>query len=200
MALALVRAIASTGSLSLGGVELEQAELAELRRHIVLVEQQAVLVRGTVRENLLLGATGTTDEQLREVLSELGLDGWLAAQRGGLDAPLGGRGTRLSGGQAQRLAIARALLRHPRVLVLDESTSALDAASEQLVLDAIDRRRSHGMAVLLVSHRISILHRADAVLVLQDGQLAETGQPAGLLADPHSLFSQMAVREADYMG
>ncbi len=194
---ALVRAVPSTGECSYGGIPLESAPLREVRSHLLLVSQEAVMVRGTLRENLLLGLEHIEDAELVAVLEELGLGTWLASQKQGLDTRLGDRATRLSGGQRQRLALARALIRRPKVLILDESTSALDAASEQLVLAAVEARRTAGMAVLMISHRISILHGADRIVVLREGQVAESGTPEQLLAQPDSLFSRMAVREAD---
>lgn len=194
---ALVRSIPSTGEVSFGGVDLNEVAAAELRARMILVSQEAVMVRGTIRENLLLGLKDVDDEQLMSVLAELGLESWLKAQKDGLETKLGDRSTRLSGGQRQRLALARALVRNPAVLILDESTSALDSASEQLVLAAINARCAQGMAVLMISHRISILGSAAQVIVLREGTVAESGAPADLLADSNSLFSRMAVREAD---
>ncbi|MGP9651230.1 amino acid ABC transporter ATP-binding/permease protein [Glutamicibacter sp. AOP38-B1-38] len=194
---ALVRALPAGGRLSFGGAALDAVPLQALRSRIVVVSQEAVMVRGTVRENLLLGTTGTTDEELRAVLEELGLGEWLEQQPQGLDTRLADRSTRLSGGQRQRLALARALLRHPALLVMDESTSALDAASEALVLKAINERRGYGMGVLMISHRLSIVQEASEVLVLREGRVVETGSPQQLLADGTSEFYQMVLREND---
>lgn len=197
IAAALVRSVEAEGMASFAGVQLEDASLAQLRQRIILVSQEAVMIRGTLRENLLLGAEGISDAAMEAVLEELGLGPWLRKQKDGLQTRLGDRFARLSGGQRQRVALARALLRQPAVLILDESTSALDASSEQLVLDAVERRRAEGMAVLMISHRLSILHRAQSVLVLRDGRVCERGAAQDLLADEQSLFSRMSVREAD---
>ncbi|MGP9786704.1 amino acid ABC transporter ATP-binding/permease protein [Glutamicibacter sp. 287] len=197
IAAALVRALPAGGRLSFGAVALDAVPLELLRARIVVVSQEAVMVRGTVRENLLLGSAGTTDAQLWAVLHELGLGEWLEQQPQGLDTRLADRSTRLSGGQRQRLALARALLRHPALLVMDESTSALDAASEALVLKAINERRGYGMGVLMISHRLSILQEASEVLVLREGRVIETGSPEQLLADGTSEFYQMVLREND---
>ena len=194
IAAALVRSVEAEGMASFADVQLEAASLAQLRQRIILVSQEAVMVRGTLRENLLLGAEGISDAAMEAVLEELGLGPWLCKQKDGLQTRLGDRFARLSGGQRQRIALARALLRQPAVLILDESTSALDAASEQLVLAAVEARRTAGMAVLMISHRISILHRAQSVLVLRDGRVCERGAAQDLLADEQSLFSRMSVR------
>ncbi|MEF9981441.1 MAG: ABC transporter ATP-binding protein [Glutamicibacter sp.] len=197
VAAALVRSVEAAGTASFGDVPLEAASLAQLRNRIILVSQEAVMIRGTLRENLLLGAEGISDAEMEEVLEELGMGPWLRKQKAGLQTRLGDRFARLSGGQRQRVALARALLRNPAVLILDESTSALDARSEQLVLEAVERRRGEGMAVLMISHRLSILARAQNVLVLHEGVVLERGAAPALLADGQSLFSRMAVREAD---
>ncbi|WP_404286810.1 amino acid ABC transporter ATP-binding/permease protein [Glutamicibacter arilaitensis] len=197
IASALARALPAGGTLSLGGVSLDAVPLQVLRSRIVVVSQEAVMVRGTIRENLLLGITGTTDAELCSVLDELGLGQWLSQQPKGLDTRLADRSTRLSGGQRQRLALARALVRHPALLIMDESTSGLDAASERLVMNAINERRGYGMGVLMISHRLSILEEATEVLVLREGRIAESGSPARLLADASTLFYQMVLREND---
>lgn len=197
IAAALVRSVQAAGQASFGEVPLADASLEQLRQRIILVSQEAVMIRGTLRENLLLGADGISDAEMEAVLEELGMGPWLRQQKDGMQTRLGDRFARLSGGQRQRVALARALLRQPAVLILDESTSALDASSEQLVLEAVERRRSKGMAVLMISHRLSILNQAQSVLVLHDGQVRERGAAQELLADEQSLFSRMSVREAD---
>lgn len=194
---AIVKALPSNGHISFGPVPWEEASAAEIRSRIVLVAQEAVMVRASIRDNLLLGIQDIDDQQLLEVLDELGLTQWLQGQKQGLDTMLGDRSTRLSGGQRQRLALARALIRQPAVLLMDESTSALDSQSEQLVLKAINARRAQGMAVLMISHRISILGQASQVVVLREGSVAEVGTPVELLRNEKSLFARMAVREAD---
>src|SRR5690606_28200035 len=162
-----------SGITTFGQVPLADASLDELRRRISLVSQEAVMVRGTLRENLLLGAEGISDEAMEEVLEELGLGAWLRKQKQGLQTRLGDRFTRLSGGQRQRLALARALLRNPAVLILDESSSALDERSEQLVHQAVAARAREGMAVLMISHRLSILEQAQEILVMHEGKVVE---------------------------
>ncbi|WP_347037916.1 ABC transporter ATP-binding protein [Glutamicibacter halophytocola] len=193
----MVRALEYTGTISFGGVDITAASLEDLRRKVILVSQEALTVRGTVRDNLLLGMEGISDGQLVAVLEELGLATWLAQQKSGLDTRLGDRGARVSGGQRQRLALARALIREPAVLILDESTSALDAATEQCVLEAVERRRQQGMAVLMISHRLATVGQAQMIVVLDEGVVAERGNASELLAQADSLFSQMAMREVD---
>ncbi|KSU64217.1 amino acid ABC transporter ATP-binding/permease protein [Arthrobacter sp. NIO-1057] len=197
VAAALVRAIDYTGTISFGDVDITTASLDKLRQKIILVSQESLIVRGTVRDNLLLGRQGITDEQLISVLEELGLGDWLTGQKSGLDTRLGDRATRLSGGQRQRLALARALIRKPAVLIMDESSSALDVASEQLVLQAVERRRLQGMSVVMISHRLATAGQAQLTMVIDNGVVAESGRAAELLAREDSLFSQMAIREVD---
>jgi len=197
IAAALVRSLNYDGKITFGGVNITEASLSQLRTKVMLVTQEAVMVRGTLRENLQLGQSEFSDEQLEQVLGELGLDAWLSQQKSGLDTRLGDRSSRLSGGQRQRLALARALIRDPKVLILDESTSALDSASEHLVLQAIERRRQLGMSVIMISHRLATVSHADQILVLDDGAVAETGSAEQLLKDQKSMFSLMAIREMD---
>ena len=197
VAAALVRALPATGRVRLDSVDTDALPLAELRSRLVLVAQNDSLVRGTLRENLQLGREDLTDAQLVAVLDELGLGPWLQAQRAGLDTRLGERGSRISGGQRQRLALARALLRGPQVLILDEATSALDTHTEALVLSALERRVTAGMGLVMISHRLGVLRDFEQVLVLHEGTLAEAGPAARLAADPGSRYARMLRREID---
>lgn len=197
VAQALVRALDSQGTLLLDSRDLKELALHELRERLVVVSQNDSLIRGTVRENLLLGREDIADSQLISLLGELGLGAWFTAQRLGLDTRLGERGSRISGGQRQRLVLARALLRNPRILLLDEATSALDTQTEQAVLALLERRSAAGMGLLMISHRLAVLENFDSVLVLDRGQLREHGAAARLLADESSLFARMRRRELD---
>lgn len=197
IAAALLRAVPASGTMLLDGVELGQLDTQQLRAHVALVAQDDSLVRGTLRENLLLGSMGINDQQLQALLEEVGLGPWLATQRSGLDTRLGERGSRISGGQRQRLTLVRALLRNPRILILDEATSALDAATEQLVMAAVQRRVETGTGLLMISHRLGVLEDFEQVLVLDQGRQAERGGAAHLLANPASLFARMRLRELE---
>lgn len=195
LAAALLRAVDSHGTVLLDGVPIDELTLSDLRTALVLVAQDDSLVRGTLRENLTLGRTGMTDATLAGVLQELGLGQWFAAQREGLDTRLGERGSRISGGQRQRLVLARALLREPQFLILDEATSALDTHTETLVMQALARRVDAGMGLLMISHKLGVLQDFAEVIVLADGEVIERGSAAALLDRPDSLFARMRRRE-----
>lgn len=195
LAAALLRAVDSHGTVLLDGVPIDELTLSDLRTALVLVAQDDSLVRGTLRENLTLGRTGMTDATLAGVLQELGLGQWFAAQREGLDTRLGERGSRISGGQRQRLVLARALLREPQFLILDEATSALDTHTETLLMQALARRVDAGMGLLMISHKLGVLQDFAEVIVLADGEVIERGSAAALLDRPDSLFARMRRRE-----
>lgn len=195
LAAALLGAVDSHGTVLLDGVPIDELTLSDLRTALVLVAQDDSLVRGTLRENLTLGRTGMTDATLAGVLQELGLGQWFAAQRDGLDTRLGERGSRISGGQRQRLVLARALLREPQFLILDEATSALDTHTETLVMQALARRVDAGMGLLMISHKLGVLQDFAEVIVLADGEVIERGSAAALLDRPDSLFARMRRRE-----
>jgi ATP-binding cassette, subfamily B, bacterial MsbA len=146
------------------------------------VSQDTVLFNDTVRSNIAYGAAGRfTDEQVTAAARAANAHGFIMELPQGYDTVLGERGTRLSGGQRQRLAIARALLTDPPILVLDEATSALDTESERLVQEAIDRLLA-GRTVFVIAHRLSTVVHADQILVLERGEIVERGTHAELLA------------------
>ncbi|MCM2258300.1 MAG: ATP-binding cassette domain-containing protein, partial [Vicinamibacteria bacterium] len=153
------------------------------RRQVGVVEQEPFLFSTSVGENLRCGAPDATDERVVAALDAACASTFVAALPGGLDARVGERGVQLSGGQRQRLAIARALLRDPRVLVLDEATSALDAESEALVQEALARLQA-GRTTLVIAHRLSTVRNADRVVVLDHGRIVQQGPHARLLEQP----------------
>ncbi|WXL26832.1 ABC transporter ATP-binding protein [Ectopseudomonas mendocina] len=161
------------GRITLDGCDLRELDLFELRRSIAVVSQETVLFRGTLAENLAYSAPTATREELQRVAHLARLDDLIERLPLGLDSPIGERGQQLSGGQKQRIAIARALLQDPRILVLDEATSAVDEATEQEVIAAIDQLFA-GRTRILISHRPSTLREADLSLRLEQGQLHES--------------------------
>ncbi|WFC62725.1 ABC transporter ATP-binding protein [Pseudomonas sp. REST10] len=158
------------GRVLLDGIDLRELDLFALRRSIAVVSQDIVLFRGTLAENLSYSAPSASREALQRVARLARLDELIASLPQGLDSPLGERGQQLSGGQRQRIAIARALLQEPRILVLDEATSAVDEATEREVIAAIDQLFA-GRTRILISHRPSTLREADLSLCLQQGRL-----------------------------
>ena len=168
------------GRITLDGRDLRDIDLQSLRDLIGAVPQDVTLFHGTVRENIAYGSPGATLDQIVEAARRANADAFIRALPGGYDAPIGEGGIGFSGGQRQRLAIARALLRDPKLLILDEATSALDAESEGAVQDALAELMK-GRTTLIIAHRFSTIVGADQILVMDQGNIIERGTHAGLL-------------------
>jgi ATP-binding cassette, subfamily B, bacterial MsbA len=169
------------GRILLDGIDTREIKLPALRSLTGIVSQETVLFHDSVRNNIAYGATGKyTQAQIEEAAKAANAHEFIAELPQGYDTLLGERGTRLSGGQRQRLAIARALLTDPPILILDEATSALDTESERLVQEAVDRLLQ-GRTVFVIAHRLSTITHADQILVLDRGEIAERGTHAELL-------------------
>ncbi|MFE3851004.1 ABC transporter ATP-binding protein [Streptomyces griseorubiginosus] len=170
----------TTGRLLLDGTDMNTLDLRTYRRFLSVVPQESILFDGTVRENVAYGMDDADEETVRAALRDANALEFVDRLPRGLDTLVGERGARLSGGQRQRLAIARALIRDPRVLVLDEATSALDTRSEALVQQAL-ARLLHGRTTFVVAHRLSTVRGADRIVVLGEGRILETGTHEELL-------------------
>lgn len=168
------------GAISLGGVELRAIDRAQLRDQLGYVQQNSPTLAGTIRDNLLLGNPGASDDECVAVLRQVNLGGVVDRSPAGLDAQVGEAGVRLSGGEQQRLAIARTLLAAPPILLLDESTSALDGENEALMRGALDTV-SQGRSMLMIAHRLSTVADADEILVLDGGRIIGRGTHEQLL-------------------
>jgi ATP-binding cassette, subfamily B, bacterial len=168
------------GRILLDGRDMETLDLRDYRSFLSVVPQESILFEDTVRENVTYGMEGVSEETLRAALRDANALEFVQRLPLGLDTVVGERGARLSGGQKQRLAIARALIRDPRVLVLDEATSALDSHSEALIQQAL-RRLVRGRTVFVVAHRLSTVKGADRIVVMDDSRIVETGTHEELL-------------------
>ncbi len=168
------------GCVKVDGTDVRDYDLQQLRGKVGIVLQKAVLFAGTIRENLLWGNENATEEELKEAIHAAQVDEVVFDGKGGLDAAVEQEGRNFSGGQKQRLTIARALVRHPEILILDDSASALDFATDAKLRKAI-RELSGEMTVFIVSQRASTIQYADQILVLDDGEIAGCGTHEELL-------------------
>lgn len=164
----------SSGTVSLDGVELRQVQPQDIADVVSVVAQESYLLHASVRENLLWAAPNADEQQLWNALEAAQIAELIRSLPEGIDTQVGQRGHRFSGGEQQRLAIARTMLRQPKVLVLDEATSALDTVTEALVQQALDEL-ALGRTTLLIAHRLSTVLRADKIVVLDEGQIIESG-------------------------
>ena len=170
----------TSGRMLLDGVDMETLDLRTYRQFIAVVPQHTVLLAGSIRENILYGLVGAGEKKLREVIEAANVAEFVDRLPNGLDTSIGEHGSKLSGGQRQRIAVARALIRDPRIIILDEATSALDVISEALVQEAIDHLVAD-RTTLIVAHRLSTVRKADRIVVLKDGRCIECDPPARLL-------------------
>ncbi|GAA1033625.1 MULTISPECIES: ABC transporter ATP-binding protein [Amycolatopsis] len=181
------------GRIMLAGDDISRCDRAEVRQRIAYVEQDTPMLAGTFRENLVYAAPGSDPAAIADVLALTGLDRLVQQLPDGLDTPVGVRGVTLSGGERQRLAIARALLRRPQVLLLDEVTAHLDARSEHTLRRTIEAA-SRECTVLLIAHRLSTVTSAHRLVVLDQGRVRSTGTHAELLAtDP--MYRELAATQ-----
>ncbi|MEZ4804190.1 MAG: ABC transporter ATP-binding protein [Bacteroidia bacterium] len=168
------------GSIEIDGVDIRKYKLDDLRSLMGIVTQEAILFNDTIANNILFGQKGHTMQEIEEAAKLANAFEFIQNTEMGFDTVIGERGSKLSGGQRQRLAIARALLRNPPILILDEATSALDNESEKLVQQALDNLRE-GRTTLVIAHRLSTIQDADEIIVLDKGRVVERGTHQDLL-------------------
>jgi ABC transporter fused permease/ATP-binding protein len=171
----------SSGKVTFEAEDVRRLRLSELRKAMALVAQEPVLFSGTIRQNIAYGKEDAPQEDVEAAARDAHAHDFITAMPQGYDTPVGERGVKLSGGQRQRLAIARAILANPRVLVLDEATSNLDSESEALVQEALGRLM-RGRTTLVIAHRLSTVRDADRIVVLEHGRIVETGTHEQLMA------------------
>jgi subfamily B ATP-binding cassette protein MsbA len=169
------------GSITVDGVDIARMRLDDLRGAIAIVPQETLLFNGTILENIRYGRLEANDDEVYAAAHEANADEFVRALPDGYATMVGERGIRLSGGQRQRIAIARAILRDPRILILDEATSALDSHSEVLIEEALDRLLP-GRTTLIIAHRLSTIRRATKILYIEGGVVRESGTHESLIA------------------
>lgn len=178
------------GSILFDGVDIRKATLSSLRGQIGLVTQETILFNDTVRNNLTYGVESFTKEELREAARAACALEFIEELTLGFDTVIGERGHRLSGGQRQRLAIARALMKNPPILILDEATSSLDAESEALVQRALENLMANRTTVV-IAHRLSTVRRADRIVVIEDGRIQEMGTHRDLMSRASGYYRRL---------
>ncbi|WVQ86009.1 hypothetical protein IAT38_008177 [Cryptococcus sp. DSM 104549] len=173
------------GRVTLDGVDIKEIDVSSYRDQVALVSQEPTLYAGTIRWNILMGAykpaEEVTDEEIVKACKDANIYDFIMSLPDGLDTETGSKGTQLSGGQRQRIAIARALIRNPKVLLLDEATSALDSQSERVVQEALDKA-AKGRTTIAIAHRLSTIQHADQIYYISEGRVAEHGTHQELLA------------------
>ena len=169
------------GAVRIGDTDVRDFDLAYLRSNVGVVTQETYLFNGTIRENLLYAKEDATDEEIVAACKSASIHDFIVNQPEGYEAVVGNRGLKLSGGEKQRLSIARVILKDPKILILDEATSALDSISENAIQDALELLMK-GRTSIVIAHRLSTILKADSILVVKDGVIAEQGSHESLLA------------------
>jgi len=182
----------TAGEVLIDGADVRSIDLASLRGEIAFVSDDPFLFSASVRENIAYARPEASDEEIRRAARRAGIDGLIASLPDGYDTVVGERGLTLSGGQRQRIAIARALIRDPRILILDDATSSVDATTEARIGEAL-REVMRGRTTFVIAHRMSTIALADEVVVLEDGQVAARGTHAELL-ESSPLYREIAER------
>jgi ATP-binding cassette subfamily B protein len=184
----------TSGAIALDDRDMAALDLRTYRRFVSVVPQESILFDGTIRENITYGMKSVTDERILSALRDANAWEFIEKLPDGIQTQVGEKGARLSGGQKQRLAIARALIRDPRVLSLDEATSALDSESEALIQEALERLMK-GRTTFVVAHRLSTIRNADRIVAMRAGKIEEVGSHEQLLKTG-GLYSQLHARQS----
>lgn len=181
---------AQQGSVQIGGVDVRQATLDELRSRIGIVTQDVQLFQASVRDNLTFFDPSVSDERLEQVIADLNLAQWYASLPDGLDTIISRGGITLSSGEAQLLAFARVFLQNPDIVILDEASSRLDPVTEKLIEDAVARLLA-GRTGIVIAHHLETIQSVDEIIILENGSIGEYGDRSQLAADPTSRFSHL---------
>jgi ABC-type multidrug transport system fused ATPase/permease subunit len=177
------------GTIFIDGKDIREFSLDSLLRHMALVSQETLLLHDSLRNNIAYGLKDVPDGAVEKAVEQARLSGLIDKLPEGLDTLIGDRGMKLSGGEKQRVSIARALLKGSEILILDEATSSLDSQTEQLIQEAIDEA-IHGRTAIVIAHRLSTIKNADNIVVLNDGIIKEQGSLEDLLKQ-EGLFKQL---------
>jgi ATP-binding cassette subfamily B (MDR/TAP) protein 1 len=187
-----------SGRILIDGEDLKNVSLRDFRSKVGYVGQEPVLFNQTIRENLRYGKPDATDEEMMYALKMANASKIIAKLPDGLETMVGAQGGQLSGGEKQRIALARAFIKNPKVLILDEATSALDRANEEEVQDAIDNLKNgdHGITTIVIAHRLATIRYSDKIIVLKDGKVAEEGNHEYLLKTfPEGVYSTLVSKQ-----
>ncbi|TIC04401.1 P-loop containing nucleoside triphosphate hydrolase protein [Wallemia mellicola] len=187
------------GSVKLDGHEVRELNLNNLRSHMALVSQEPTLYGGTIKYNIMMGAVKPHEEvsqqELEDACADANILDFIKGLPDGFETQVGGKGTQLSGGQKQRIAIARALIRKPKILLLDEATSALDQTSEAVVQAALDKVAS-GRTTIAIAHRLSTIQKADRIYVFKDGKVSQAGTHQELIEEKGGLYAELVALQS----
>lgn len=181
----------NSGTVSIDGTPIHKMDIEHLRSSIALVPQEVILFGGSIKENILFGKQTATDEEVIEAAKKANAYDFIMSFPEGMETQVGDRGIQLSGGQKQRIAIARAILKDPKILILDEATSALDAESEKLVQDALNELLNNRSAII-IAHRLATIRKADKILVLDKGSIVESGSHDELVKVKDGIYANLS--------
>ena len=187
---------ASQGSIRLDEHDIRSLDRKSFLNQIALVPQETLLFGGTVKENILYGKLDATDQELEDAAKKANAHDFIVDLENGYETIVGEKGAKLSGGERQRIAIARAILKNPKILVLDEATSSLDNCSEALIQEAVEKLME-GRTTFIVAHRLSTIHKADQIIVLEKGRVVETGQHEELMNNKNLYYNLYKLKTQD---
>ena len=187
---------ASQGSIRLDEHDIRSLDRKSFLNQIALVPQETLLFGGTVKENILYGKLDATDQELEDAAKKANAHDFIVDLENGYETIVGEKGAKLSGGERQRIAIARAILKNPKILVLDEATSSLDNRSEALIQEAVEKLMED-RTTFIVAHRLSTIHKADQIIVLEKGRVVETGQHEELMNNKNLYYNLYKLKMQD---
>lgn len=184
----------SSGSITIDGIDIRQSNLFELRKQIGVVSQEPILFNDSIANNINLGTGGKTNEEIKVAAQIANADSFILQKSDAYNTNVGERGSKLSGGERQRITIARAVLKNPPILILDEATSSLDTESEKLVQDALNNLMKNRTSIV-IAHRLSTIYNADEIIVMQGGEIIERGTHDQLLQFKGSYYNLVQMQE-----